>query len=98
MKVTSLFIFILLFLSNGAWGQGRKPATIAELATYRGADRETLLYAGAKTEGRIVWYTSLAGDSYKELVKAFENKQSGDRKSTRLNSSHSSPSRMPSSA
>ena len=63
MKVTSLFIFILLFLSNGAWGQARKPATIAELASYRGADREALLYAGAKTEGRIVWYTSLAGDS-----------------------------------
>lgn len=77
MKVTSLFIFIVLFLSNGAWGQGRKPATIAELATYRGGDREALLYAGAKTEGRIVWYTSLAGDSYKELVKAFETKYPG---------------------
>ena len=77
MKVTSLFIFILLFLSNGAWGQARKPATIAELATYRGADREALLYAGAKTEGKIVWYTSLAGDSYKEIVKAFENKYPG---------------------
>ena len=77
MKVTSLFIFILLFLSNGAWGQARKPATIAELATYRGADREALLYAGAKTEGKIVWYTSLAGDSYKEIVKAFETKYPG---------------------
>ena len=77
MKVTSLFIFILLFLSNGAWGQARKPATIAELATYRGADREAVLYAGAKTEGKIIWYTSLAGDSYKELVKAFESKYPG---------------------
>ena len=53
--------------------QARKPATIAELATYRGADREQLLYAGAKSEGKIIWYTSLAGDSYKEMVKAFEN-------------------------
>src|SRR4026208_912121 len=77
MKVTSLFIFILLFLSNGAWGQARKPATIAELATYRGADREAVLYAGAKTEGKIIWYTSLAGDSYKELVKAFESQTPG---------------------
>jgi iron(III) transport system substrate-binding protein len=64
-------------VSHGAWGQGRKPATIAELVTYRGADREALLYAGAKTEGKVVWYTSLAGASYKELVKAFENKYPG---------------------
>jgi len=77
MKVTSLFIFTLLFLATGAWGQARKPPTIAELVTYRGADREALLYAGAKTEGKIIWYTSLAGDSYKELVKAFEAKYPG---------------------
>jgi iron(III) transport system substrate-binding protein len=76
MKVIGLFIFSLLFLSS-AWGQARKPAAIADLVTYRGADREAVLYAGAKTEGRIVWYTSLAGDSYKELVKAFENKYPG---------------------
>jgi iron(III) transport system substrate-binding protein len=77
MKVATLFIFTLLLLSNGAWGQGRKPATIAELVTYRSPDREALLYAGAKTEGKVVWYTSLAGASYKELVKAFENKYPG---------------------
>ena len=77
MKVTSLIIVTLLFLSTGAWGQARKPSTIAELVTYRGADREALLYAGAKSEGKIIWYTSLAGDSYKELVKAFEAKYPG---------------------
>ena len=77
MKVLGLFIGFLLFLSNSAWGQARKPSTIAELVTYRGADREAVLYAGAKTEGKIIWYTSLAGDSYKELVKAFETKYPG---------------------
>ena len=77
MKIIGLLFFALLFLSDLSWGQARKPSTIAELVTYRGADREALLYAGAKTEGRIVWYTSLAGDSYKELVKAFENKYPG---------------------
>ena len=77
MKITGFFILTFLYLSTGAWGQARKPATIAELVTYRGADREALLYAGAKSEARIVWYTSLAGDSYKELVKAFEAKYPG---------------------
>ncbi|HEU4638978.1 MAG TPA: hypothetical protein VFS84_09005, partial [Candidatus Binatia bacterium] len=71
------FILALLFLPSGASGQARKPAGIAELVTYRAPDREAILYAGAKSEGKIIWYTSLAGDSYKELVKAFEAKYPG---------------------
>jgi iron(III) transport system substrate-binding protein len=77
MNITRLFIMSLLFLPSVAWGQARKPAWIGELATYRGSDREAVLYAGAKTEGKVVWYTSLAGDSYKELVKAFETRYPG---------------------
>ena len=76
MKTPS-FIILALLVTSTAWGQARKPSTIAELVTYRGADREALLLAGAKTEGKIIWYTSLAGDSYKELVKAFETKYPG---------------------
>ncbi len=77
MKVTSFLILALLFLSSGALGQARKPASIAELVIYRAPDREAILYAGAKTEGKLIWYTSLAGDSYKELVKGFEAKYPG---------------------
>ena len=64
-------------LPSSAWPQARKPSTIAEFAGYLGADREQLLYTGAKSEGKIIWYTSLAGDSYKEMVKAFESKYPG---------------------
>ncbi len=77
MQIVNFILLALLLLPSGAWAQARKPSTIAELVTYRGADREQLLYAGAKSEGKIVWYTSLAGDSYKELVKAFETKYVG---------------------
>ncbi len=77
MQVLYFILLALLLLPSSAWAQARKPSTIAELVTYRGADREQLLYAGAKAEGKIVWYTSLAGDSYKELVKAFETKYAG---------------------
>jgi iron(III) transport system substrate-binding protein len=77
MKVLNFIILALLLLPFEAAPQARKPATIAELASYRGADREALLYAGAKPEGKIIWYTSLAGDSYKEIVKAFETKYPG---------------------
>ena len=38
-----------------------------------------MLYAGAKSEGTVTWYTSLAGDSYKALARAFEAKYPGVR-------------------
>ncbi|MBI4488020.1 MAG: extracellular solute-binding protein [Deltaproteobacteria bacterium] len=77
MRGLGLIVLALLLLPSEAWVQGRKPTSIAELAAYSGADREQVLYAGAKAEGKVVWYTSLAGGSYKEMVRAFEAKYSG---------------------
>ena len=57
--------------------QPRNPQTASELVTYNGKDREAVLYAGAKAEGKATWYTSLAGDSYKAMIKAFETKYAG---------------------
>jgi hypothetical protein len=48
MRYASFNFLALLLLPSAASTQPRKPGTIAELATYRGADRERLLYAGAK--------------------------------------------------
>ncbi len=79
MKILSLVVLVVLLLPSEAWVQSRKPASIAELATTSGADREQVLYAGAKAEGKVVWYTSLAGGSYKEMVRAFEVKYPGVR-------------------
>ena len=69
-------VFILL-AASGAPGQTKKPATLAELAAYIGQDREQLLFTGAKSEGKVVWYTSLAGGSYKAIVEVFEAKYPG---------------------
>lgn len=77
MKTRIVIFLALLMLPASAWPQARKPATIEELANYLGADREQLLYNGAKSEGKITWYTSLAGGSYKALVSAFEKKYPG---------------------
>ncbi len=78
MNSVIFFLLILaLQLPTQALAQTAKPMTISELATYAGRDREALLYAGAKNEGKLTWYTSLAGDSYKAMVKAFENKYPG---------------------
>ncbi len=75
-----IYLWVLsIFLLNPAAlpAQGRKPTTVAELVTYNAKDREQVLYNGAKFEGKVTWYTSLAGDSYKGMAKAFENKYPG---------------------
>ena len=64
----------VLWLPLLARAQGTKPLSLADLAVYRGADREELLVTGAKKEGKLVWYTALAGGSYKELAREFEAK------------------------
>jgi len=53
-------------------GQTARSSTLEELAVYNGTDREQLLVNGAKKEGKVVWYTAMAGGSYKDLARAFE--------------------------
>ena len=75
-----IWVFILgMFLLRPAElnAQAGRPTTIAELAAYNGNDREQVLYAGAKTEGKVTWYTSLAGESYRAVAKSFETKYPG---------------------
>ncbi|HEY2919585.1 MAG TPA: hypothetical protein VGK77_11400 [Candidatus Binatia bacterium] len=70
-----LVIFLLaMLLPSQLWSQPRKPASVAEIVTYNGPQREQLLYTGAKSEDKVVWYTSLAGDSYKAIARGFEAK------------------------
>jgi hypothetical protein len=74
-------VFILSVLSvlvpERTFAQAPRQLTISELVTYNAKDREQVLYGGAKSEGKVTWYTSLAGESYKAMVKAFEGKYPG---------------------
>ncbi len=69
----------ILILSSvpTVFAQNAKSMSMEQLAAYNKPDREKILYAGAKTEGKITWYTSLAGNSYKDLAAAFEAKYPG---------------------
>ena len=49
--------------------------SVAELANYRGADREEMLKAGAKKEEKMVWYTSLT--AHRDIANIFEAKYPG---------------------
>lgn len=63
--------------SNAPAAEGTKagaPTTSAALGAYRGQDRQALLESGARREGQLVWYTSLAGDVITVLADAFKAK------------------------
>ena len=77
MKALGSACLVVLSLFSTAWAQSSKPMSFAQLAAYNKPDREQVLYAGAKGEAKITWYTSLAGGSYKELAAAFEAKYPG---------------------
>ncbi|MFC1817210.1 ABC transporter substrate-binding protein [Thermodesulfobacteriota bacterium] len=52
-----------------------KPVTVAELALYKGADRQQILEAGARKEGKLTFYTSgILKQAVRPVVNAFEKK------------------------
>jgi iron(III) transport system substrate-binding protein len=77
MKIFLTSFVLMLAGAVAAAAQTGKPMPLDQLAAYNKPDREKILYAGAKTEGKITWYTSLAGESYKKLAAAFEAKYPG---------------------
>jgi len=77
MNIAAATVFLVLFVSESAWSQTAKPVAPADLASYTGADRERLLHEGAKREGKLVWYTTLAAEQNKQIANAFEKKYAG---------------------
>jgi len=64
-------LMLLVSLSFKAQAQG---AAVADIALYRGADRQAKLEAGAKQEKEVVWYTSMSQNDSSQLVRLFENR------------------------
>lgn len=77
MKCLYCALLIVLTAAATSFAQTTKPMSLAQLAAYNKPDREKVLYEGAKAEGKVTWYTSLAGGSYKDLASAFEAKYPG---------------------
>jgi hypothetical protein len=65
-------LIVIASLSGAASAQTCKPSTLADLVKFSGADRERVLYKGAKKEGKIVWSKSLVPS--KDIAKIFETK------------------------
>jgi iron(III) transport system substrate-binding protein len=72
MRLMPLTMAFLLNLYSVAAAQTK---SLADLANHRGADREEMLKAGAKKEGKMVWYTSLT--AHRDIANLFEAKYPG---------------------
>ena len=72
MRIVLLSLVFSFALIASSAAQTR---SLADLANYRGADREEMLKAGAKKEGKLVWYTSLT--AHRDIANVFEAKYPG---------------------
>src|SRR5439155_24282690 len=70
---TALALVVLLAACGGSPAPAAS-GTAAQITTYQGADRQQVLEAGAKKEGTMTWYTSLAGDIVDGLANGFKQK------------------------
>src|SRR5215510_10394884 len=77
MKILIVAILVGTLFIAPASAQTSKPSSAADLASYTGPDRERLLVEGAKREGKVVWYTTLAAEQNKQIANAFETKYQG---------------------
>ena len=70
-SIYGLVIGLLLLSASVGWTAG-KPTSVAEIALYRGPDREQILIEGAKKEGQVVFYNSLT--TMDAVAQEFEKK------------------------
>ena len=77
MKILIGAMLVAFLVTAPARSQTSKPSAPADLASYAGSDRERLLVEGAKREGKVVWYTTLAAEQNKQIANAFETKYQG---------------------
>jgi len=74
--VSVVVVLILgLFSASACGAAAKKPATVAELALYRGSDRQQILEEGAKKEGTLVFYTSgILTQAVRPVADSFQKK------------------------
>jgi iron(III) transport system substrate-binding protein len=74
--MTRILVAILIVITAGcgAAEQAGPAVSVADLATYAGADREQKLIEGARREGEITIYTSAQTSDLGPVVQAFEKK------------------------
>ena len=74
MKLPAVRVLSVLGIGFGLVTTLAQAANAAEIAVYRGADRQARLEKGARAEGEFVWYTSVNAEDIQRLVELFEKR------------------------
>jgi len=71
----AIALALVLFAGAGPGsGWAQSPSTVAQIAMYKGADRQARLEAGAQREGRLTLYSSLNLEESQPIIEAFTKK------------------------
>src|SRR5919106_4101418 len=70
-KVSWIPMSLVLVILGARWTEA---ASAADIALYKSKDRQSKIEEGAKKEGEIVWYTSLAVEDSSQVVQLFEKR------------------------
>jgi iron(III) transport system substrate-binding protein len=74
MRPNNALLQCLLGIGMGLFAPVAHAAGAADLALYRGADRQARLEKAAKAEGEFVWYTSVNAEDIQRVVALFEQR------------------------
>ncbi len=74
MKLPVVLALSVLAMGFGLLAQPAQDARAAEIAVYRGADRQARLEKAARAEGEFVWYTSVNAEDIQRIVEVFEKR------------------------
>jgi iron(III) transport system substrate-binding protein len=77
IEISMIAGLLIMLAAAPALSQNTHPSSLSPLAAYTGADRERVLLDGAKREGKVSWYTTLAANQNKQIANAFETKYPG---------------------
>lgn len=70
-----IILAVIIILPGYASAAQKKPAAMAELALYKGADRQQILEEGARKEGTLTFYTAgILKQAVRPVVDAFEKR------------------------
>ena len=67
-------LLVVLVLVSSQAGAGPSASTVAQVALYKGADRQAKLEAGARAEGALMLYTSMDLEESQPIIEEFMKK------------------------
>ncbi|MFC1816408.1 ABC transporter substrate-binding protein [Thermodesulfobacteriota bacterium] len=71
----TLIVLAVVLVIEGTGTAAGKPKTVAEIALYKGIDRQQILEEGARKEGKLIYYTSgILNQTVRPIVEAFQKK------------------------